>query len=155
MKRMLNQQDGITLVELLATLAIMSFLLTLLYGVFFSGMNHVKKGQDTVALQQEANYITNLLTKMHQTQDTYIIDINPTTKALTITDHSGTKYTISNPNLEYKISYQTGATPETAIVTETTFHPKAPINPTKIVHIKLVIISPNQQFEVKTILSRM
>ena len=71
-------QRGITLIELLATLAILSIVSILIWSIFFQGTNYSNKAMTKNQMQQEANIIITNLTKIHQTSDSYDIDSSKT-----------------------------------------------------------------------------
>lgn len=94
---MIKSQRGITLVELLATLALLSFIGIIIWGVFFQGVSFSQKSSTKNALQQEANFVITSLTKIHQTSDHYqissdenkitvIFSINNTTQSQDFSD---------------------------------------------------------------------
>ncbi|MBB6445854.1 PilW family protein [Bacillus benzoevorans] len=68
-------QKGITLIELLAVLTIFSIIAGVLYSVFMNGLNYSTKAKDTVLIQQEANYLLNLLKKQHEKDRDYTVKI--------------------------------------------------------------------------------
>ena len=57
----IRSHDGLTLIEVLGALAIMSFLIAIVYGVFMNGLNYSTKTKDTVSIGQETNYLLTLL----------------------------------------------------------------------------------------------
>ncbi|MED4903862.1 PilW family protein [Parageobacillus thermoglucosidasius] len=57
MKRYVNNENGLSLAELLAAIAISSFILVSIYGVFFSGLNAYKRIFIENQLRSEADYI--------------------------------------------------------------------------------------------------
>jgi prepilin-type N-terminal cleavage/methylation domain-containing protein len=79
MRTRLSKVDGITLVELLAAMAILSFLIVLTYGVLVKGFDFSKSANAQVSIQQEMNIMTSTITKLHETETTYdiILDGNP------------------------------------------------------------------------------
>lgn len=91
MSRLIRTQRGITLVELLVTLGILSFIGTLIWGVYFQGFNYSQKSMMKNTLQQEANLVIVNLTKIHQTSSQYQIsssDCNITVIYTSNQDHS-------------------------------------------------------------------
>lgn len=68
----LNQR-GISLVELLAYIALFSIVVIMLWGIFFSGTSYSSKAITKNQLQQEANVILSELTTIHQTKSSYSI----------------------------------------------------------------------------------
>lgn len=57
MKRYVNNENGLSLAELLAAITISSFILVSIYGVFFSGLNAYKRIFIENQLRSEADYI--------------------------------------------------------------------------------------------------
>lgn len=70
---MTRNQNGLTLVEVLASLAVLSVIGLLLWNVFFQGISYSKKAATHTSLQQEANQISMKLTRIHQTSPSYEI----------------------------------------------------------------------------------
>lgn len=54
----MKNERGYTLIELLATLALMAILITIVMSVFINGLNASKRTATNQQLQQEANFIT-------------------------------------------------------------------------------------------------
>ena len=75
MKQWKNQR-GVTLIEVLATLTIMSLFGGIVYGVFINGMNYSSKAKDTVSIQQEANYVLTILKEMQEKKDSYTVSVS-------------------------------------------------------------------------------
>jgi prepilin-type N-terminal cleavage/methylation domain-containing protein len=156
----LTNEDGITLIELLATLAILSIVSVLLYGVLLNGFHYSKKSQEKVSIQQEMNIIVTSITKFHESYETYEIkvDHNPdASKIQLIGKDSGTvvkTIELSNSNYEYSLFDYSGPT-ETAL-------PQLPaiknVITSQPLYIRLLIKDkkhPSQTYEVKTIISRL
>jgi type II secretory pathway pseudopilin PulG len=80
---LIRTQRGITLVELLVTLGILSFIGIIIWSVFFQGAAYSQKSSTKNAMQQEANIIITSLIKIHQTSDQY--QINSSGCKLTVT----------------------------------------------------------------------
>lgn len=59
-------EQGITLIELLATIALLSILGILIWSVFFQGYRYSKESISTSQLQQEANRISTELMNFHR-----------------------------------------------------------------------------------------
>jgi prepilin-type N-terminal cleavage/methylation domain-containing protein len=70
---LIRTQRGITLIELLVTLAILSVIGTIIWSIFFQGYNFSQKSVTKNRLQQEANLVIVNLTKIHQTSLVYTI----------------------------------------------------------------------------------
>lgn len=92
LKRKIVDESGVTLLELLITLGILTFLGTLTFGVFASTMNYNEKTQSHINLRQEANIVVSTLRAQHQ-QDEYsfcsdslLANDNITFHELTISD---------------------------------------------------------------------
>ncbi|WP_102345390.1 PulJ/GspJ family protein [Bacillus sp. Marseille-P3661] len=151
MKDTLTKQTGITLIELLAALAILSVLISLTFGVLINGINYSKTAETNVLLQQDANYIFSFLTTQHETQSSYTIqfDQNPNASTITVLNASGDSTVLSSPNHEYSLYTSSSIPlPNNTIITPSSQN----------FFIKLVITDkkkPNLQFELQTTLSRM
>jgi prepilin-type N-terminal cleavage/methylation domain-containing protein len=68
---MMKNQNGLTLIEILASLAVLSVIGLVLWNVFFQGLIYSKKAVSQTAMQQEANMISMELTRIHQSHSTY------------------------------------------------------------------------------------
>lgn len=71
-----GNEEGITLVELLATLVIAFFFIGIIYSVAILGMNYFKVETSKTRLQQEANYIITELQRIHREGNCYILSIS-------------------------------------------------------------------------------
>lgn len=70
------KQDGITLIEVLLILALLSVVGVIIWGVFLQGIKFSSKAVSINNLQQEANIITTSLTNTHQTSSHYKINFD-------------------------------------------------------------------------------
>ncbi|MEH7276293.1 type II secretion system protein [Neobacillus vireti] len=154
----LTNENGITLIEVLATLAIVSFISILLYGVLINGFDYSKKSQEKVSLQQEMNIVVTTITKFHESYGEYDINLDPNPGSSKIhllgkkTDGTIDKsIELSNPNYEYSL-YDYKSTPETPLSLTTSVSTAQPL------YIKIIIKDkkhPSQTYEVKTIIARL
>lgn len=90
---MLNKQEGITLVEVLATLILMTIVTGVIWTTISLAMKINISETTTLRLQQEANFITTRLQQIHRNCDKY--EILFTTEAITVSDCDLEK---GNPN---------------------------------------------------------
>jgi prepilin-type N-terminal cleavage/methylation domain-containing protein len=154
----LNKQDGLTLIELLASLAILGFLLTLIYGIFINGINYSTKAKAVVMIQQEANILLTSLKEEQQneksyqlsvkkdpTKDRYYIEINTLNESgVTINT-----ITINNPKYSYQLFDESNNLISSRKFINTT---------TEDFYVKVILTSvnnPNNTYKVETILSRL
>lgn len=73
MKWLKKDESGLTLVEVLATLTIISIVSIIIWSVFFQGLNFSKKATSKNLMLQEINILITNLTKIHQTSSEYEI----------------------------------------------------------------------------------
>jgi prepilin-type N-terminal cleavage/methylation domain-containing protein len=73
MMRLKNNEQGLSLVEVLATLTILSIVGVLIWQVFFQGYNYSNDAVTKNTLTQEANIIVTNLTRIHQSNEEYTI----------------------------------------------------------------------------------
>ena len=71
---MVHNQRGLTLIEVLATLTVLSIVGAVIWNVFFQGLLYTKKAVSQNSIQQEANVIVMTLTKIHQTSEEYELE---------------------------------------------------------------------------------
>jgi len=158
MIKRLRNHDGITLIELLATLAIMSIVSILIYGVLFNGINYSEKSKETVSIQQEMNILVAKITKTHESYASYdiVVNQNPNAKKIQLLGKDATGKTvrvieISNDDYVYSLFNYKGNS-EVPLSTVKTVNTSQPL------YIKIIIKNkkkPNQTSEVKTIISRL
>ncbi|MEH7384536.1 prepilin-type N-terminal cleavage/methylation domain-containing protein [Bacillus sp. JJ1521] len=158
MNKHLRNNGGITLIELLATLAIFSMVSILIYGVLINGMNYSEKSKDNVSRQQEMNILVTTITKAHESYSSYeiVVDQNPDANKIQLIgkDGSGTVVSavdLSNEHYIYSL-YNSQESDEVPFSNATTIHTSQPL------YIKLIIKDrkqPSQKSEIKTIISRL
>lgn len=71
---MIPNERGMTLVEILATITILSIVSVVIWNIFFQGMNYTKKAVSQNRIQQEANVLNMKLTRIHQNINDYSIE---------------------------------------------------------------------------------
>ncbi len=64
--KQIKNETGLTLIEVLATLTILSIVSVIIYNVFSNGLRYSSQAEDTVLIQQEANYLLTLLKEQHE-----------------------------------------------------------------------------------------
>jgi type II secretory pathway pseudopilin PulG len=69
----MRTERGITLVEVLATVTILSIIGITIWQIFFAGYNFSQKSVTKNMLNQEANLVITTLTRIHQTEEEYRI----------------------------------------------------------------------------------
>ncbi|WP_175990187.1 type II secretion system protein [Bacillus sp. Marseille-Q1617] len=70
----MTDEKGVTLIEVLAGLAILTVIGLVLWNVFFQGLYYSKKAESDISLQQEANIISMKMTRIHQTSKSYSVE---------------------------------------------------------------------------------
>lgn len=71
-----KNEHGLTLIEVLLTLSLLSVVSLLIWGVFFQGAKYTATAVSTNQMQQEANQMATNLTRIHQTAEWYEIATN-------------------------------------------------------------------------------
>ncbi|WP_147532519.1 PilW family protein [Bacillus marasmi] len=103
----MRNERGITLVESLAALTILSIIGVIIWNVFFQGYNFSKNAASKNMMQQEANIIIAHLNRIHQTAVSYKISI-PENGTIEITvnerNHSTRKVLFKNSQLLFQIN---------------------------------------------------
>ncbi|MDQ0975658.1 Tfp pilus assembly protein PilE [Neobacillus niacini] len=69
----MRTERGITLVEVLATVSILSIIGITIWQIFFQGYNFSQKSITKNMLQQQSNIVISSLTRIHQTIEEYTI----------------------------------------------------------------------------------
>lgn len=101
------KERGLTLVEVLLTLTLLSVVGLLIWGVFFQGAKFSSQAVSTNHMQQELNAVTTYLTRIHQTSKNYSIDFDD--DHITVTSNSlkngqSTTETFDNNHFIYDIT---------------------------------------------------
>lgn len=167
--RQLKNQAGLTLIEVLATLTILSIVSVVIYNVFSNGLRYSSQAEDTVLIQQEANYLLTLLKEQHENSDFYTVTIDKEGQTFIINEGLTNEINVTNTNYYY---YQICEMDETGpkVCSEKgvssfvkTIHPKVTNNQVNgdiygNFYLKINLTSktnPNLTYEIKTILSRL
>ncbi|GGE75808.1 PulJ/GspJ family protein [Priestia taiwanensis] len=100
--RHIQNQKGLTLIELLAAMAILLTTCGLFFSIFISVFQTNDRIQQKITAQQEANYIVSALTKMHQESQEYVINQpSPSEIELKDTKHPMNAVKLGNTGYEY------------------------------------------------------
>jgi prepilin-type N-terminal cleavage/methylation domain-containing protein len=101
-------QSGLTLIEVLVTLTILSFLSVITWSVFFQGYNFSQKAISKNSMIQETNLLITNLNKIHQTMIKYefksenceikVTNLNSTPQQTQIFNHSNICFKILEIN---------------------------------------------------------
>lgn len=96
-----RNQRGLTLIELLVTISILSFIGVIIWSVFFQGYRFSQKSISKNTIQQEANLLITNLKKLHQTSKGYDISSLNCTVTVNVTkqDETTQTYEFNHPNL--------------------------------------------------------
>ncbi|MFX3674581.1 MAG: type II secretion system protein [Paenisporosarcina sp.] len=105
----MDNQKGVTLIELLATIVIFGIFSTIIWAfvlqTFKTNDVEISKNQ----LQQESNTILNAIEEIHRKSDSYKIDFNR--NEIIITPNNSTQIAFTNPSIIYDLSpLNTGVT---------------------------------------------
>ncbi|NMD70530.1 type II secretion system protein [Bacillus sp. DNRA2] len=147
----MNNERGITLVEGLAALVILSIIGVLIWNVFFQGYKYSQNAVSKNTMQQEANIIITNLTRIHQTSQEYTITNSNGVVTITATNPDvSTKFKNSKVNYWIKESKTEVDEQDRTI---------GPVNP-KISKMELFIIIKDKQdsrnkVEIETLLYRL
>ncbi|WP_312471001.1 type II secretion system protein [Neobacillus sp.] len=103
----MNQDErGLTLVEVLATLTILSIVSVIIWSVFFQGYKFSQKAISKNQMQQQTNLLITNLLKIHQSAKAYnIINTNSNceiTVTITNKDNSTRTEIFNHPNMCFK-----------------------------------------------------
>jgi prepilin-type N-terminal cleavage/methylation domain-containing protein len=94
---MIRDQRGVTLIELLVTLMILSSIGGIIWSVFFQGSKFTQNSISKNTTQQEANILITTLKRIHQTSKNYTV--NSSACKVTVT---ATKQDNTTKNYEFK-----------------------------------------------------
>jgi prepilin-type N-terminal cleavage/methylation domain-containing protein len=102
---LLTKQEGLSLIELLVTLAILSFIGIIIWSVFIQGYKFSQKSISKNTMQQETNLLITNLKKIHQTSKEYNIITGTCTITVNATksDDSTQTYVFDHPNLCFSL----------------------------------------------------
>ncbi|OLS41520.1 prepilin-type N-terminal cleavage/methylation domain-containing protein [Bacillus sp. MRMR6] len=111
---MLRHERGLTLVEVLATLTLLSVISIIIWSIFFQGYSFSQKAISKNFIQQETNLLITNLTTTHQTAKQYEI-LNSTDECkitVNIVNRDATTKTdvYSHPNMCFKFEIQNSVT---------------------------------------------
>ncbi|MCA1055243.1 prepilin-type N-terminal cleavage/methylation domain-containing protein [Rossellomorea aquimaris] len=113
----MRNEKGVTLVEMLAALSILTIIGLVTWNVFFQGLFYSKKAESDISLQQEANIIAMKMTRIHQTSETYKVVSDRCEVKVTHTPITGDKTPqntlFSNGNLCISSNERNKVTPAT------------------------------------------
>ncbi|WP_084786860.1 prepilin-type N-terminal cleavage/methylation domain-containing protein [Bacillus tuaregi] len=146
-----RNQQGITVIELLISLAILSLIGVLIWNVFFQGLDFSSKEITKNRMQQEANIILTHLTKIHQTAEEYKIETNSGKILVTYQegDQPLQKVAFENSKLTLQIK-KLGEQSENQVIEVNPFVSDISL----LIHIS-DIDNPNTKITVNTLLSRL
>lgn len=149
---MIKDQKGVTLVEILATLTLLSVVTILIWNIFIQGTNHTNKESTKNLLTQETNYVQFQLKKIHQTADEYKI-IFPSDCSIQI-EYSTPKSIISfdNEQICYEINDITNVDSDTPIDLNSNINPK---KNQSTISFELILKDNKHEVVTYTILSRL
>lgn len=101
MAYIVKNERGLTVIEVLATLTILSIIGVVIWNAFFQGYNYSQTAVSKNSMQQEANLIITSLTRIHQTSTEYTIS-NPN-KTIEVNSSNGHTIKFENSQMEYTI----------------------------------------------------
>lgn len=141
----MNNEKGLSLVELLAAITILFIVSAIIYGVFFTFNNNYDRISDKNSMDQTANFVLATIKKYHQTNDHYRIRYDDVNKSAFIgKDTADQLLGDSNFDLEIKIGY-----PAAGTVTDTKIDSHQPLT----VHLNLAD-QKGQTYEIETTIKR-
>lgn len=155
--KQIKNQSGITLIEVLATITILSIVSIIIYNVFFNGLQYSSQAKDTVSIQQEANYLLTILKEQHENaENNYTVTVENEQKTIIINKNLPTEIDATNPQYLYQICDMDDTTKscDEQNATDLTITKTTKNN----FYVKITLINknnPNLTYEIKTILSRL
>ncbi|SFB16370.1 MULTISPECIES: type II secretion system protein [unclassified Bacillus (in: firmicutes)] len=145
----MKNQKGITLIEVLATLAILSLVSTLIYGVFIGSQQNFKRISTKTSLSQEANLIVATIKNYHTKNNKYILSLDSSTQKASIGTTSA-NIPLHKDKLKILIKYDVTGTNTYSVLTG----PKE-IDSSKPLSLYIKITDQNGDFEeIETIIKR-
>jgi prepilin-type N-terminal cleavage/methylation domain-containing protein len=101
-----SDERGLTLIEVLLTLSIMSIVGIIIWSVFFQGFEFSKKSTSKNFMIQETNLLITNIKKIHQKANDYSISIPNTCEILIEVNRGTEKHEFSHPKIcfEYLIT---------------------------------------------------
>lgn len=144
-----KNENGLTLIELLAVLAIGTIVIGLAFSVLHTSMNTYKKTEGQQLLQQEANLMVMQLRTIHRENAAYTIEYIPLENGYFIIFPDGSKQAFSQS--KYKTEISIAAQPITS-TNSITIGPN--IKQYKIV-INIMDPRTNNEFTINTGISRL
>ncbi|WP_102263746.1 PilW family protein [Mesobacillus jeotgali] len=107
----MNNQKGMSLVELLAVIAILFIISGIIYGVFFTFNNNYDRISQKTSMDQSANLVLATIKQYHQTNDSYWIKYDQSGKQAYIgQDTANHLLGDSLYEMEIKVGYPTTTT---------------------------------------------
>lgn len=98
----LNNEKGLTLIEMLATITILFVLGGMVYAMLFQMFANFSSTENRSTARQEANLIIAQLTNIHQTSDEYTIEYE--SDNYFITKANGNSMRLGHKNYQYDLS---------------------------------------------------
>lgn len=148
-REFINNKNGLTLIELLATLAIGTIVIGLAFSVLHTSMNAYKKSESRQLLQQEANLMLTQLRNIHRNNSSYSIEFDSVERVYLIILSDGSKQSFgqSKYKTEISINGQPVSTGNAVTIEQN-------LNQYKII-IKIMDPVTNNEFTIKTGISRL
>lgn len=102
-----QKQCGLTFIELLATITVLSIIGIIIWNVFIQGNKYSQTSISKNMLQQEANLVITNLTKIHQTSAQYEIISSSCQISVSITKKDGTttSQVFDSPTICYSTNF--------------------------------------------------
>lgn len=156
--KQIKNEAGLTLIEVLATITILSIVSVIIYNVFTSGLRYSSKAEETVLIQQEANYLLTLLKEQHENAATdYTVTVENNQSTVILNKGRSNETDVTNSQYLYQIcdldDSQSSCDEQNAA--DHTIK-KTPSN--ERLHIKIILTNKNDPgitYEIQTILSRL
>lgn len=141
----MNNQKGLTLVELLAAVTILFIVSAIIYGVFFTFNNNYDRIVKKNSMDQTANIVLATIKKYHESNDYYQIRYDDVDKDAYIgKDTADNTLGDSNFDMEIKVGY-----PSAVVFTNTKVDSYQPL----AIYLKLTN-QKGQTYEIETIVKR-